>query len=370
MRAFAEVYGGAASRGARSLRVFGEVVIPAPLPRYCGRRVLAMDWLDGEPLLPEGAARSGAAASAPSAQELAMVDLGISSTLSQLLVTGTLHADQHAGNLLRLPPKKRTSFAAQLLKRPPVPRIGYLDFGIVSHVPLQVREALVCAVAYLLFQRDVSKLASLFDELLLLPSSALAPGAMRDELEARLDTVATRLLGADDWTEGCPVVPTLRFDDLVASLALLAPAFPFELPPFFANNARALASLEGIARQVDPCFNLVRAVYPFAIQILLEGGREQKSERLRSTLRDLTVDDATGLISVAKVRRLVFQLADLSGKRKRMVILDVLRTRGGREIARALVRQNIIECGRRAVVAWRGWARLWRGRGTPASRAM
>ena len=39
---------------------------------------------------------------------------------------------------------------------PPPARLAYLDFGLVADVPLQVREALVCAVALLLFDRDIA----------------------------------------------------------------------------------------------------------------------------------------------------------------------------------------------------------------------
>ena len=55
----------------------------------------------------------------------------------------------------------------------PRPALGYIDFGLVSHVPVQVREGLVCAVAQLLFARDTAKVASLFGELMLLHGDRL-----------------------------------------------------------------------------------------------------------------------------------------------------------------------------------------------------
>ena len=75
-----------------------------------------------------------------------------------------MHADPHAGNLLKLPPRAppyRTG-PLRIMRRlpkprgaagsgsdaaafepPVVPRLAYLDFGLVSEVPLQVREVLV-----------------------------------------------------------------------------------------------------------------------------------------------------------------------------------------------------------------------------------
>ena len=50
--------------------------------------------------------------------------------------------------------------------------------------------------------------------------------------------------------EGRAVVPGLKFDRLLGALLALGPAFAFQLPPYFLNNARALGALEGLAAQV------------------------------------------------------------------------------------------------------------------------
>ncbi len=38
------------------------------------------------------------------------------------------------------------------------------------------------------------------------------------------------------------VLPAVKFDELLVELTRVAPAFSFELPPYFANNARAIVS--------------------------------------------------------------------------------------------------------------------------------
>ena len=64
-------------------------------------------------------------------------------------------------------------------------------------MPLQVREALVCAVALLLFDRDIAGVAALFSELMLLPADEL--DASLPDLEAALAALADRvLLPSDD----------------------------------------------------------------------------------------------------------------------------------------------------------------------------
>ena len=114
-----------------------EIVLPQALPGHSGGRCLAMTWVEGEPLLPRGDATLP-----PSS--LPLVRFGIDATLSQMLEEGVMHADPHGGNLLRAPSRTlsrpQRAFRA-LLRRPPLPpRLAYLDFGLVSEVPLQVRE--------------------------------------------------------------------------------------------------------------------------------------------------------------------------------------------------------------------------------------
>ena len=129
--------------------------------------------------------------------------------------------------------------------------------------------------------------------------------------------------------------PLLRFEALLAELATLTPAFAFELPPYFLNNARAIASLEGMALTADPSFSVLQAVYPFALSMLLNGS--DASPLLKRTLTSLTSDAATGEVDVAKVSRLVQQLGRLSRRPRRRVLADIAATPGGRRLALRLV---------------------------------
>ncbi|CAK9010309.1 Uncharacterized protein sll0005, partial [Durusdinium trenchii] len=65
--------------------------IPELEPDFCGRRVLVMEWVEGERLAP----------SADAKEDLPLVEMGISATLLQLLGTGVMHTDPHGGNLLK-----------------------------------------------------------------------------------------------------------------------------------------------------------------------------------------------------------------------------------------------------------------------------
>ena len=60
--------------------------------------------------------------------------------------------------------------------------LGYLDYGMVSTIPAQVRDGLVCAVAQMVFARNVESVVLLFAELQLLKEETLADPSKRDAL--------------------------------------------------------------------------------------------------------------------------------------------------------------------------------------------
>ena len=122
---------------------------------------------------------------------------------------------------------------------PPRYRLAYLDYGIVSYVPSQVRDGLVCAVAALVFDGDTAAVADLFGELQLIPQDVLDDPVERTALQAAMKTtLAESLKYPEVGEEGETAVPVLLFDKLLDALSRLVPRFQFDLPPYFINNAR------------------------------------------------------------------------------------------------------------------------------------
>ncbi|CAE7934125.1 ABC1K3, partial [Symbiodinium necroappetens] len=291
-------------------------------------------WVDGERLVAESA----------SGEDLPLVELGITATLLQLLGTGVMHTDPHGGNLLKGPivgdarscPPSRPSLPSR--------QLVYLDFGLVADVPLQVREGLVCAVMYMVERRWVD-VASLFHALMLLPDWVIADAATLASFTRDIELAAKEALVFPSETKSSRAeVPSLRFAALLEQLVLLAPRYEFQLPPYFLNNARALGCLEGMARTVDPEFNILQKVYPFALNTLLSNPSD--SPVLRETLRKLC-SDSSGRLSLSRASSLVDSAARLTGTRWRKVVADSLRSRGGRRFFRALLRSEAAKlCGR------------------------
>ena len=128
-----------------------EIKVPKIVARSTPKKVLVLEWIEGTPLT-SGELRE------VDPKDLPLVRLGIACTLSQLIETGVMHADPHGGNLIKLPDNRG---------------LAYLDFGLVSTVPEQVRDGLVAAVSLMVFKKDYRKVANLFGELMLVPPSVM-----------------------------------------------------------------------------------------------------------------------------------------------------------------------------------------------------
>jgi len=183
--------------------------------------------------------------------------------------------------------------------------------------------------------------SSLFGELQLIPQHVLADAEERRALAEALEiTFENSLLypkssnAKDDTTQ----IPELKFDKLLDSLSRLVPRFQFDLPPYFINNARALSTLEGIAKSLDPTFNVLTIMYPYALNMLLRN--PSGSPVVASTLQSL-IRSSDGRIDREKIRQLLRDSALISGRSKRRVVWDILKAREGRKLAREILSEEL-----------------------------
>jgi aarF domain-containing kinase len=295
-----------------------KVVVPEVLTDYCTENILLMEWIQGTKLTDFQADDADDSLT----ENLAMLQSASASTLSQLFDTGILHADPHDGNLLKV-----KSDDGNIM-------LGYLDFGMLSTVPESVRDGLVCAVVQMVFARNVEAVAILFGELQLLNEQTLQDPTQRAALVKALDDIMANVLHFPDTEAGTTAIPDLSFDSLLGGLSLIVARFEFKLPPYFLNNARALATLEGITKKLDPTHSSMRAIYPFALKRLF--GNPSGSPVVEKTVMDLLRHPATGEMAAEKLFQLLDDSARLSGNTRRQVVKDILKTRGGRRMARKI----------------------------------
>ena len=310
------------------------VVVPAVIPELCTERVIVMEWIEGQKLVASASDEGEIAETSIDLlkENLELLKVGIECTLQQLFDKGVLHCDPHGGNLLKVNKSFQTSDG---LKEKAT--LAYLDFGLVAEIPEQVRDGLVCALSELVFSKNIDAVANLFGELQLLPEHVIRDDAEIEELKKSLDRLASRILVYPEDGSGS-TVPALKFDSLLESLATLVPRFQFKLPPYFLNNARALGTLEGMARSIDPKFNVLQMVYPYALKRLLEN--PTNSAVVNRTLYNLVRSERGGT-DWKKVFKLVNEISKLTQVSRIKVLTDIVTKKYSRIFIRSLVTSDL-----------------------------
>jgi len=221
----------------------GYLVVPEPLPGLTTERVLTMEWVDGSSPAnlfldfvddEEGAAKNPAAAEAELKLKK-LVNMGVACSLNQLLKTGVMHADPHPGNLIYTDGGK----------------LAYVDFGLLTRVEPRHRQGMLSSILHM-SNGDWRGFVDDLDQLEL-----LKPTVRKEDLERDFD----EMMGKSTFK---------NFSKLLKVMAKLGVKYKFTLPPFYVLVVRSLATLEGIALQVDSEFKIVSAAVPQALVVLSE----------------------------------------------------------------------------------------------------
>mmetsp|Transcript_45568 Transcript_45568/g.67176 ORF Transcript_45568/g.67176 Transcript_45568/m.67176 type:complete len:440 (+) Transcript_45568:3-1322(+) len=295
-----------------------QVVVPELIPELCSSRVLVMEWIEGKKLTDICSDCENRQTELE--ENLALVKKAIECTLSQLFDTGLLHADPHTGNLLKV-----RSHGGN-------PELGYLDFGLVSSVPQNVQDGIVCAVVQLVFARNIDAVADFCMDLELLPKEKFKdPQEKKKLVDALKQAFDDILIWPKDKKGRSTAVPKVRFENLLESLASLIANFEFAVQPYFLNNARALATLEGIALKLDRDFNILRVIYPYSINHLMRNPRVSK--KAEETFLQICRSPETKLVDLNRFMLLLNDWALLTGHRKLKIFWDLATSAGGRRVS-------------------------------------
>eukprot|EP00559_Dactyliosolen_fragilissimus_P008126 CAMPEP_0184872194 /NCGR_PEP_ID=MMETSP0580-20130426/41146_1 /TAXON_ID=1118495 /ORGANISM="Dactyliosolen fragilissimus" /LENGTH=880 /DNA_ID=CAMNT_0027374951 /DNA_START=855 /DNA_END=3498 /DNA_ORIENTATION=+ len=230
------------------------VDVPQACDELTRRKVLVMEWIDGEKGPWKGK------------EGIEMVSTGLQCSVDQLLNTGLFHADPHRGNLLRT----RNG------------NLAFIDFGMMADVTEDERYGLI-GLAVALQNKDLS----------LITENLLKLGFLEDTTQ--LDILIPRLRqAAKNATGGTGKASDINFSRLQAELDAISRenVVKFKTPAFFTVIIRSLTILEGFALDVDPNFRLVRGAYPYVLkQLLSPDGASETPEALKKLLiRLLTVN--------------------------------------------------------------------------------
>ncbi|GJN07529.1 hypothetical protein PR202_ga25367 [Eleusine coracana subsp. coracana] len=251
-----------------------EVGIKAPKVywTYTRKSILTLEWIDGIKLT------DAERISKANLNRKRMIDEGLYCSLRQLLEEGFFHADPHPGNLVAT---KSGSLA-------------YFDFGMMGDIPRHYRVGLIQMLVHYV-NRDSLGLANDFHSLGFIPEGTDLH-AVADALKISFGDASTRRQSND-------------FQGVMNHLYDVMYEFNFSLPPDYALVIRALGSLEGTAKALDPDFKVIESAYPFVIGRLLE----DPSPDMRKILRELLIRD-DGSIRWNRLERLIAAISEQSSE--------------------------------------------------------
>lgn len=255
------------------------VYVPRMYSDLTTRRVLVMEWVNGERLKTAySAAGTGNVRNGRSVEDdLRLVEVGVKCSLEQLLEYGFYHADPHPGNLLRTEDGQ----------------LAYLDFGMMGEVDERIRRGLIQATLHLV-NREYSALADDFITLGMLPEDS-----NKEEIVPALTSVFAQALAGG--------VNNLSFGDLSANLGRTMYEFKFQIPSYYTLLVRSLSVLEGIALASDPNYKVLGSAYPWIARRLLT----DTSPELHATLVSLLYKE--GKFNFRRMESLIVQATRSTG---------------------------------------------------------
>ncbi|CAN6479319.1 unnamed protein product [Victoria cruziana] len=239
------------------------VSIPKVYRHLSRKRVLTMQWMDGKKpneLLSLSRCLSNHGHLEKQHLEarkdlLDMVNKGVEASLIQLLETGLLHADPHAGNL----------------RYTPSGQIGFLDFGLLCRIEKKHQFSLLASILHIA-NGDWPALVHDLSEM----------DVIRPEADLRLVTMDL-VCSLDEITfnDG---IPDVKFSKVLGKIWSVALKHHFRMPPYYTLVLRSLASLEGLALAADQNFKTFKAAYPYVVHKLLTDNSPPMRRILHSVL--------------------------------------------------------------------------------------
>ncbi|RCJ31360.1 hypothetical protein A6770_20215 [Nostoc minutum NIES-26] len=237
-----------AEKFANNFRNDPQVKVPSIYWRYTNTRVLTLEWINGFKLTDTKRIREAGL------DPEAIVQIGVTSGLQQLLEHGFFHADPHPGNLFAMPDG----------------RMAYIDFGMMDQLEETTKENLVDALVHLV-NKDYTDLAEDFVKLgFLTPDTNICP------IVPALEAVLGNAIGKN--------VGDFNFKTITDEFSELMYEYPFRVPAKFALIIRSLVTQEGIALSLNPNFKIVEVGYPYIARRLLTGESPELRRRLLNVL--------------------------------------------------------------------------------------
>ncbi len=221
--------------------------------RRTARRVLTLEWLDGEKLND----RDALVAAGHDCKELAAIL--VRAFLRQAVVDGFFHADLHQGNLFALADG----------------RIAVIDFGIMGRIDRQARMWLA-EILYGLITGNYRRVAEIHFEAQYVPP------------HHNVEEFATALRAAGEPIRGLPV-KDISVGRMLESLFAITRDFDMPTQPHLLLLQKTMVMEEGVATLLDPDINMWETAEPFLREWLRSelGPEAYYADRITEVVRAL-----------------------------------------------------------------------------------
>lgn len=196
--------------------------------------LLTMEFLDGVKVSSVGTP------DAPWSDRQIVARRGAEVVLKQILVHGLFHADPHPGNILVLPGNV----------------VAFIDFGIVGRVNRQMRNTLADTILAV-GRRDAERLAEIVTSVAV-PLRPVNRAELTRDLEEMLDAYGNVPLGE------------LSLSEVFGSITQAMSRHRLKLPADLLLLIKAVSTIEGVGRQLDPSFRIVEFATPVVERLIAE----------------------------------------------------------------------------------------------------
>lgn len=235
-----------ADRFRQNFRQQPSIRVPKVYWQYTTRKVLTLEYLPGvkvddrETLQSKGIDLDR------------VIQLGICSYLKQLLIDGFFQSDPHPGNMA-------VSGRGELI---------FYDFGTMTEVKVASQDRMI-QTFFAVLRKDTDRVVETLVYLgLIEPTSDL--GAVKRIVAFMLDNFRDK------------PVDVRAFERISEEVVAMFEQQPFRLPPQMTFVLKSLMTLDGIARSLDPEYNLLAASQPFVRSLTVS---QDKGSLIRSAFR-------------------------------------------------------------------------------------
>lgn len=211
-----------------------DICVPKVFREFCSTRILTMEYIEG--IKVTDLDKLTAAGNDPKV----LARKGTNLLLQQIFDFGFFHADPHPGNIMVLPGNV----------------ICLLDFGMMGILAPKQREYLGNLIIGIVNQdsKKITKTIISFAH------------NKRIEHPEEFESQAYELI----QYYGYMPLKTINIGDLLNDIIKLILKFRLELPSQFYLLSRALITIEGVARKLDPEFEMVTQLEPYAKKLIQE----------------------------------------------------------------------------------------------------